>query len=340
MIFVGILVVMAGAIGAWLFLPSATEDFEDPRIINIPPGATFSAVTDSLVSRGILSADRRFRFVANVTGWHRHIKAGHYLIASGTSIYRLLDILRKGLQTPLRLTVPPGTREGVFAAVIHRDLGIDSADVQHALSDPSLAADLGTDTLHLFGYMLPETVEFFWGTSADQVVSRLKHAFDDFFTDEMEERARTIGLTVDDVITLASIVEWEARVDSERTTIAGVYMNRLRKHMALQADPTVQFAIMKTQGGGPRRLLFDDYRMEHPYNTYLYSGLPPGPITNPSAASIRAVLNAEKHNYLYFVANGNGGHTFSRTLREHNDAANAYRQIMRQRRRQQAAESE
>ncbi len=254
----------------------------------------------------------------------------------GTSIYKLLDILRKGLQIPLRVTVPPGTRTSVFAAVVQKELGVDSADVQRALSDPDLAASLGTDTVHLFGYMLPETVDFFWGTSADQVVTRMKHAFDSFFSERMKERAEEIGLSVDEVITLASIVEWEARVDSERATIAGVYLNRLRKHMPLQADPTVQYAIMKTQGGRMRRLVFADYKMEHPYNTYLYYGLPPGPITNPSKASIRAVLHPQHHKYLYFVADGNGGHIFSRTLREHNNAANSYREMMRERRKQQA----
>ncbi|MGA7304451.1 MAG: endolytic transglycosylase MltG [Rhodothermales bacterium] len=334
--YLGILIILGLATVAWLLLPSATEDFEDPRAINIAPGSNFSDVTDSLVAHDILAADGRFRFVAKVTGWHRQIKAGHYLIAPGTSIYKLLDILRRGLQIPLRVTVPPGTRTSVFAAVVQKELGVDSADVQRALSDPALAASLGTDTVHLFGYMLPETVDFFWGTSADQVVTRMKHAFDSFFSERMKERAEEIGLSVDEVITLASIVEWEARVDSERATIAGVYLNRLRKHMPLQADPTVQYAIMKTQGGRMRRLVFADYKMEHPYNTYLYYGLPPGPITNPSKASIRAVLHPQHHKYLYFVADGNGGHIFSRTLREHNNAANSYREMMRERRKQPA----
>jgi UPF0755 protein len=335
-IYLGVLVAVGIAAIGWLTAASATGDFDDPRIINIAPGSTFSAVTDSLVAQGILVADTRFRFLAKVTGWHRQVKAGHYLIAGGTSTYELLNILRKGLQTPLRVTIPPGSRAEVIAAVIQRDLGVDSSEVRQALTDSDLAVELGTDTTHLFGYMLPETIEFFWGTTAAQVVSRLKHAFDDFFTDEMHAQAKELALSVDEVITLASIVEWEARVDSERAIIAGVYLNRIRKRMPLQADPTVQYAIMQSQGGRMRRLIFADYKMEHPYNTYLYYGLPPGPITNPSPASIRAVLNAEDHNYLYFVADGTGGHIFSRTLREHNNAANSYRRMMRKRRRQQA----
>jgi UPF0755 protein len=320
----------------WLLGGSATEEYDEPRVVTIAPGASFDTATDSLISRGILAADKRFRFVAQVTGWHRQIKAGHYLIGSGTSVYKLLNILRKGLQSPLRVTIPPGTRRGVFAAVVQRDLGVDSTDIERALSDAELALALDTDTVHLFGYMLPETLEFFWGTSAENVVTRLKRAFDAYFTDDMAARAAELGLTKGEVVTLASIVEWEARLDDERATIAGVYLNRLRKRMPLQADPTVQFAIMQEQGGRMRRLVFADYKMEHPYNTYNYYGLPPGPITNPSPASIEAVLNAEDHNYLFFVADGNGGHIFSRTLREHNNAARSYRELMRERRKELA----
>jgi UPF0755 protein len=137
---------------------------------------------------------------------------------------------------------------------------------------------------------------------------------------------------------MASIVEWEARLEEEKPRIAGVYLNRLRIGMRLQADPTVQFALMQVEGGRMRRLLFRDYEFQHPFNTYLYGGLPPAPINNPSPSSIHAVLDPEPHDYLYFVARGDGGHTFSRTLSEHNRAARDYRTMMRERRHQQAAE--
>ena len=337
LVYLGLLAAVGIAAAVGMLVSSATEDFDGHRVVNIAPGSTFDAIADSLKTHGILKAESRFRLVARITGWHRHIKAGHYLIESGTSVYQLLNILRKGLQTPLRITVPPGTRVGVIAAVVQNTLGVDSAAVKAAFADPELAEELGTDTLHLFGYMLPETIDFFWGTSAEQVVRRLKQAFDEFFTDEMRARAAELGLSEEDVLTLASIVEWEARIESERATIAGVYINRLRVQMPLQADPTVQYAIMKAEGSnGPRRLLYSDYGFEHPFNTYLYYGLPPGPITNPSQASIRAVLHPEDHDYLFFVADGNGGHIFSRTLREHNNAANSYRETMQERRKLQA----
>jgi UPF0755 protein len=136
------------------------------------------------------------------------------------------------------------------------------------------------------------------------------------------------------VLNLAAIVEWEAHLEEEKPRIAGVYLNRLRAGWPLQADPTVQYALLQIEGQ-KRRLLFRDYQIDHPYNTYRVQGLPPGPITNPSPTSIQAVLNPEQHDYFYFVAKGDGGHLFSRTLAEHNRAAEAYYALMRQRRAEQ-----
>lgn len=330
------LAVLAGIIVLWMFVSSVTEDYEGTRSVKINRGESFATVVDLLVEEDILKNPGRFRFVATLTGWHRQIKPGYYTIESGITNHELLNKLRKGLQTPVRVTIPPGSRPGVVAAVLRRDLDIDSTAFRDALRDDSLLSDLGTSREHVFGYMMPETFEFFWGTGARQVVSRLKNAYARYFTPERMARAEALSLTVDDVLILASIVEWEARLAEERPTIAGVYLNRLRIRMPLQADPTVQFALMQLEGGRMRRLLYEDYKLQHPYNTYLYYGLPPGPITNPSPASVDAVLSAEDHDYLYFVADGSGGHTFSRTISEHNRAAANYRRLMRQRRREQS----
>ena len=272
------------------------------------------------------------------TGWARQMKPGYYAFESGTSTYDLLDRIRKGLQTPVRVTIPPGTRPGVVAAVLRRDLDVDSTAFRAALRNPKVLEELKTDSLHLFGYMLPETYQIYWGSSAEAVVKRLKREFDRFFTDEMRQQAADKNLTIAEVVRLASIVQWEARIEDEKPTVAGVYLNRLRIGMPLQADPTVQYALMQMDGGRMRRLLFRDYEVNHPYNTYRYGGLPPGPINNPDPASIRAVLKPEPHSYLYFVADGSGRHRFSRTLAEHNRAADDYRRLMRQRRREQAAQ--
>jgi UPF0755 protein len=147
-----------------------------------------------------------------------------------------------------------------------------------------------------------------------------------FYVDSLQKRQEEVKLTLPQVLTLASIVEGEAHLDRERPIIAGVYLNRLKKRMRLEADPTVQYVIPD----GPRRLLFSDLRYDSPYNTYLYYGLPPGPINSPGRKSILAVLYPEKHSFLYFVADGTGGHVFTKNYLEHQKAVKAYRQYRRE----------
>lgn len=327
--FILTLFLLAGGL-AWIALAPNTPAFEGTRGVKIPRSATFAQVVDSLQAAGILRHRALFVWMARLTGWHRQIKAGYYTFEAGVSNYHLLSVLRRGLQTPLRVTIPPGSRPEVVAAVVCKTLACSPDSLLAALHDPGLAAELGTDTLHLFGRLLPDTYFFYWLTDPRTVIRRIHRHFLDFFTPERRARADSLGLTIDEVLTLAAIVEWEAGPE-ERRRIAGVYLNRLRRGMPLQADPTVQYAILQREGK-KRRLLFADYQIDHPYNTYRFRGLPPGPITNPSPDAINAVLYAEQHDYLYFVADGKGGHVFSRTFREHVQAANRYRRLMQQRR--------
>ena len=326
-----ILLLLAGGL-AWIALAPNTPAYEGTRGVKIPRAASFEQVVDSLQAAGILRHRVSFVWLARLTGWHRQIKAGYYTFEAGASNYHLLSVLRRGLQTPVRVTIPPGSRPEVVAAVVCRALACAPDSLLAALRDSSLAAELGTDTLHLFGRLLPDTYFFYWLADPRTVIRRVHQHFLDFFTPERRARADSLGLTIDEVVTLASIVEWEAGPE-ERPRVAGVYLNRLRRGMPLQADPTVQYAVLQREGQ-KRRLLFADYQVDHPYNTYRFRGLPPGPITNPSLGAIDAVLYAERHDYLYFVADGEGGHVFSRTFREHVRAANRYRRLMEQRRRQ------
>ena len=327
--------VLAGA-GAWIIFGSNTPEYEGERSVKIPPGADFSVVVDSLGQQGILSSQATFRLVGWLSGWRHQVKTGHYTFEAGASNYRMLDVLRRGLQTPIRVTIPPGSRPEVVSAVAGRDMAFDPSEFHAALRDTALAASLGTDTTGLFGYMMPETYFFYWQTPAQEVVRRIKEHFDTFYARDLQAGADSLDLSKSELVTLASIIEWETGIVDEKARIAGVYLNRLDRGMPLQADPTVQYAVMEREGQ-KRRLLFRDYDIQHPYNTYNYRGLPPGPLTNPSPSSMRAVVNAEDHPYFYFVATGDGGHTFSRTLREHVRAANEYRRLMRERRRQQNA---
>ena len=325
-----VLVVAALAGGLWLAFWPNTPSYEGTRGVRLPT-RSFDAAADSLEAAGLLASRGAFELFATLTGWDQQVKPGHYAFEAGASNWDLMDKIRKGLEDPIMVMVPPGTRPPVLAAVLRRQLGTDSAAVVQAFRDSSLAAALGTDTLHLFGEMRPNTFDIYWTTDAEEAVRRIHRWYDRFWTDERRAKAEALGLTPAEVLTLASIVEWEARVPDERPRIAGVYLNRLlgrtpAGRMRLQADPTVQYALMQADSGPMRRLLTSDYRFPSPYNTYLIDGLPPGPITNPSESSIDAVLDAEDHDYLYFVAStdGSGRHRFSRTAAEHNQAAAAW----------------
>ena len=332
----------AAAVYAVAFAPNtpAFDEGETFRGVKIPPGTGFSATADSLVNAGIIADADRFKAFGGVTGWGRQVKPGYYRFEAGASNWDVLDKIRKGLQDLVRFTVPPGTRPAVIAAVWRRDFGMDSAAVHQAFLDDSLAAALGTDTQHLFGRMRPNSYDAYWTTDPVPVIRKVNGYMDQFFDqDGRRAKAEALGLSMDEVITLASIVEWEARQPEERPRIAGVYLNRLLgkngQRMRLQADPTVQYALMQAEGGRMRRLLKVDYLFPSPYNTYQIDGLPPGPINNPSESSIDAVLNPEDHDFFFFVADGSGLHHFSRTYQEHNAAAERYYAIMRERRREQ-----
>jgi UPF0755 protein len=349
--------VLLGLLGvgavAWLaFLPNvpSAEGDADTYSIRLPPDTDFAAALDSLESVGALSSRGSMETFGSLTGWGNQVKTGHYLIQPGMSNWALLDKIRKGLQDPIRITIPGGQTPERFARVLTRQLGTDSTEVVAALRDPELAAELGTDVDHLFGHMRANTYDILWTTDARRAISRIHEWHERYWTDEKVAQARALNMTPDEVITLASIVEWEARYDDEKARIAGVYLNRLLGRtsagkMKLDADPTVQYALMQSDGGGMRRLFLRDYQFAHPYNTYQIPGLPPGPINNPSDAAIEGVLNNESHDYLYFVAStqGTGRHEYSRTIAEHNRKAAEWSRWLseqvRQRREREAAET-
>jgi UPF0755 protein len=329
-----LLVLIAGLGGAFFVFGPTTPSDDDPRGVKVPPGAGWHQTLDSLEATGTLSGRQRLDLLGRATGWYRQVKAGYYEIEPGSSPYAILQKLRRGEQTAVRVTVPPGATLERIAAVAGRHLYAGPEGMLRALQSDSLARALGTTRAGLIGTLLPDTYRFFWLTKPERVIASIHETFEKYV-----EGLGTPpqGLSTGDVATLASIVEWESAYDEERPRVAGVYLNRLRIGMPLQADPTVQYALLEREGA-KRRLLFVDYRIQHPYNTYLIRGLPPGPVTNPSRTALKAVVEPEDHEYLYFVARGDGRHTFSRTLAEHNRAAQEFYRIMRERRARQARE--
>jgi len=290
----------------------------EPVEVGVPPGATFSVVADTLASRGIVRWPALFRVYARLRGDDQRVKAGRYELAAGTRWSRILDDLTAGRVVTVPLTIPEGFRLTQIAQRMAALTGLSPDSVTAALDAPGADSVFGVPGPGLEGYLFPDTYRFAEGVSLDSVIAAMTRRYRQVWTPERTALRDAASLTERDVITLASIVQAEARKPEEMPRIASVYLNRLERGMLLQADPTVLYAL-----GGPReRLLFAaiDSVAESPYNTYAQPGLPPGPIGAPGEEAIDAVLKPSGESFLYFVAWPDGSHHFSRTLAEHNRA--------------------
>ena len=256
-----------------------------------------------------------------------HPRTGRYHVYPEMTCLQLFRLLRNGTQEPMNLVVPTARTMDRLASVLSQSLMIDSAEIAMALTDSFYLANLGYTTATVPALFIPNTYEVYWDISADKLIERMERENKRFWTTEREAKAKACGLTHEEVATLASIVDEETANDAEKPTIAGLYLNRLRKGMLLQADPTVKFAVGDFT---LRRILGKHLKVESPYNTYLVEGLPPGPIRIPSIAGLEAVLNYKKHDYLYMCAKENfsGTHNFAKTLSEHQKNARRYIQAL------------
>ncbi len=292
------------------------NDFADTthKQFFVSKGETFSQVADSLAEQGVVRSRALFVLVARVLGGAEHVQVGKYVFASGVSNVGLFLSLRSGKGAELiAVTIPEGLRSQRQAHIYARTIGIDSSRYIGLVHDPGLARSLGIEGASLEGYLLPDTYWFAWQPGEEEVIRRMVDQFWRFYSDSLRERQSELGWTTAQVLTLASIVEGEAVRADERAIISGVYWNRLRRGMRLEADPTIQFIV----NDRPRRLSYEDLKVDNPYNTYRRPGLPPGPVNNPGRASILAALYPAHHNYVFFVSNGRGGHWFASTYSEH-----------------------
>jgi UPF0755 protein len=318
-----------GGLYVILWAPNA---FDGDRIITVSKGDTFRAVEDTLVTSGVIRNRLLFNLAARILGSTRRMQIGRYRFRSGMSNSRILEDLEFGKSVEfVTITIPEGTRARRVAAIFGRNLGLDTSIFMGLVRDADFTRRAGIDAPTLEGYLLPSTYRFYWQEAEETVLTAMTSAFRRFYRDSLEALAARRRMTIHQAVTLASIIEAETRIDSERTMISGVYHNRLKKRMRLQADPTVQYILED----GPRRLTYTDLQRQSPYNTYRNAGLPPGPINNPGMASILAALSPERHGYYFFVANGEGGHTFSATYAEHLRLVRKY-----QRKRAEAARAE
>jgi UPF0755 protein len=308
-----------------LFIPWTVS--EDPEIIEvtIQRGMTPSDISAILKESGVIRSEKRFLFGAKLLGVTRKLQAGRYIFQGRLNNYSVLSKLFKGDVVTEQVTIPEGSRATKIAGILNETLNIDSVRFVSLIHDSSYCRAQDIDASTLEGYLYPDTYRFHMNTSPEETIQRMVFRFREVFHDSLIQQAGQSGMTVHQVITLASIVEGEAALDSERSIIAALYLNRLKRNMLLQADPTIQYIIKD----GPRRLLNRDLQIDSPYNTYIYPGLPPGPVNSPGIASILAVLYPDTVNYLYMVANGDGSHTFSRTMREHLKAKARFDRVRR-----------
>jgi peptidoglycan lytic transglycosylase G len=312
--------------------PMAAVDPNDSttQVISVAPGETASDIGAQLQQRGLVRSSLAFRLAADQAGVGSSLAAGDYELSKSMSTPEIIQVLARGeVKRGLVATIPEGWRSDQIADRLEATGFASRADFLNAVASPPSVP--GFDTLpqpappRLEGYLFPETYEVPQPVSGTRAAELMLRMFNQRVGDLLRAPSET-DLTPLQVITLASIVEREAKVPNERATIASVYLNRLKQGMPLQADPTVQYAVATRDGAAAaaysywRDLTADDLQIDSPYNTYVHTGLPPGPICSPGEASIRAVLQPASTDYLYFVAttDGSGTHLFARTLDEHN----------------------
>jgi UPF0755 protein len=315
-------VVVALAVKDLLF-PLGFHRDPEPTVVLLPPGGNVDSIARELEARGLIKSPFAFGLLARVTGVDRNLKAGQYRIHRGESVPEILKTLSRGMSGEDLVTIPEGLTLRDVALVYDRDLGVPADSLLAACADTALLRELSIPAPTLEGYLFPSSYAFLPGTPAATIVRRMVAETRRVLAEELAGDSPVAHeLSAHQVLTLASIVEAEAARPEERERIAAVYLNRLRKGMRLQADPTVAYAL----GGYRERLYYSDLRVESPYNTYRNAGLPPGPIGNPGRASIHAVLWPRPGSHdLFFVARGDGGHVFSETGEAHEAARQAIR---------------
>ncbi|MEA5005711.1 MAG: endolytic transglycosylase MltG [Rikenellaceae bacterium] len=294
----------------------------------IPHNAGYNQLLDSLEKTGCVKSMRCFKRAAGYEGLKEEIKPGMYRLKPGMSNHNLIRVIKHGWQTPVKLTLSGNIRSlEKLASLLSRKIESDSTTILSTLKDSLIVDSLGFNQLTFPSMFLPDTYEVYWTISPKELLFRFKKEYDKFWSEERLEKAGKIGLSPIEVSTLASIVSEESNLKDEQSVIAGVYINRIKKNIKLQADPTIKFIL---NDPSVKRILNKHLSINSPYNTYKYAGLPPGPIVIPQKSTIDAVLNYKSHNYIYFCAKPtlDGSHNFAVTIAEHSKNARAYQRAI------------
>jgi UPF0755 protein len=294
----------------------------------IPTGSDFDAVKKILVSKHYLIDEYSFQWLSEKKGYTASVKPGRYLLKNHMTNNTLINMLRSGQQEPVKFTFNNIRTRDQLAARVGQMLEADSASVLELMNNTTyLQEKYHMSADEIMCIFIPNTYEFYWNTSAEEFIKRMYKEYSNFWNTARQQKASAMGLDPVKVTILASIIDQESKKIDEIPRIAGVYTNRLNKNMVLQADPTVIFAVGDFS---IKRVLKRHTEYESPYNTYLHTGLPPGPICLPSPKVIDATLAYEKHDYLYFCAKDDfsGYHNFAKTLAQHNQNAALYQQAL------------
>ncbi|MBR5661379.1 MAG: endolytic transglycosylase MltG [Bacteroidales bacterium] len=325
-LFVFLLAIIAvGVFGGRWYGDNRKSNFSGKADLYVYPGESVADVLSSIPDSIVLRRRSLSRVMASLSD--SDLKPGHYVVEKGKPSVYVPRMLRAGWQTPVNFTLSGMMRQkGAIARKISRQMLIDSSSVVQALNDRELLASYGFTPDDVFSLFIPDTYQVYWTDSMKDILDRQKAAYDAFWTADNLRLASAQGLSPKEVSVVASIVKAESNHEPEYPSIAGVYLNRLHQGMRLQADPTVAFCFDYE----PTRILYKHLEVDSPYNTYLHEGLPPGPICVPDKPSLNAVLNPDRHGYLYFCASAamDGTHKFASTLSEHNRNAREFQRAL------------
>ena len=280
----------------------------------IPEGASTYRVASLLKERGLIADENIFVNAVRLNFGTRAIRAGNFQLLNVRHAGDLVEQLLRPRLRSVAVTIPEGLTIDQVSRFIDAKYAIDLTRFKSLTEDSDFIRSLGLEASTLEGYLFPDSYQIYNGDTEEEIITLMVGLGRTVLNGELIEQGLALGLDTHGILTIASIIEGEARYDSERVIISAVYHNRLHRDMHLQADPTIQYAIPD----GPRRLLYSDYEFPSEYNTYIHKGLPPGPINNPGLASIKAAVAPADVEYLYFVADGEGRHIFSNTLEQHN----------------------
>ncbi len=304
-----------------LFVPPSSE--KAWKEVQVTEGMSFKAIAATLQKEGIIRYRGYFEIIGRLQGITRKVRVGYYGLGSHMSLLEVLDALRKGKIIEYEVVIPEGYNLYQIGWTLTGTplISSDPNDFIKVATDKKFARDLGIDADRLEGYLFPDTYYLPKGITVPEIARRMVQRYKEVFTDDLRKRAWETGFTEHQIITLASIVEKEAKVGAERKLISAVYHNRLKLGMRLQADPTAVYGLK----AWITKVSAQDLKRKTPYNTYLHKGLPPGPIANPGRGAILATLYPENVGFLFFVAQGDGSHYFSKDYGEHGKAIGRYK---------------